>query len=273
MKTETFVHPSYSNLKDFISQIPDNFSSLGEEVYNGRNDVRFVEINGVVLAIKYFKRITLANRYIFATVRKSKARRAYEHSELLIQKGITSPQPVAYVNRYRYGMLHKSYYVSLYTDYSPLTRILQLPISEAEPILKTFARFIFRVHQAGAFHKDLTVSNVLYFHQDHQYDFSLIDTNRMIFQPYSFKRGMSNLDRLALPVETVGIIAAEYAHQANVSEVKVLNAMVFSTWHSQLIVLIKKLLKKPLRLFIPRYRKTSYIVSKDPSIKADKAIE
>jgi hypothetical protein len=72
MKTETFVHPSYSNLKDFISQIPDNFSSLGEEVYNGRNDVRFVEINGVVLAIKYFKRITLANRYIFATVRKSK---------------------------------------------------------------------------------------------------------------------------------------------------------------------------------------------------------
>lgn len=272
MKTEIFVHPSFSHLNDFICQIPENFSSMGEEVYNGRNDVRFIDINGVLLAVKYFKRITLANRYIFATIRKSKARRAYEHSELLIQKGITSPQPVAYINSYRYGMLYKSYYVSLHTDYLPLTGILQLPISEAESVLKAFARFIFGVHKAGVFHKDLTVSNLLYKVMNHRYDFSMIDTNRMRFQPYTFKRGMNNLNRLELPVETVGIIAAEYAHQANVSEVKVLNAIVFSIWHSRVVVLIKKLLKMPLRLFIPRYRKTSYIVTKDPSVKTDKVL-
>jgi hypothetical protein len=65
MKTEIFVHSAFSHLKDFIYQIPEHFSSMGEEVYNGRNDVRFVDVNGVFLAIKYFKRITLANSIFF----------------------------------------------------------------------------------------------------------------------------------------------------------------------------------------------------------------
>lgn len=271
MKTEFFIHPSYAHLRDIIHEIPESFSSVGEEVYNGRNDVRLVNVNGVILAIKSFKRITLANRYIFATVRKSKARRAYEHSELLIQKGITSPQSVAYINCYQYGMLYHSYYVSLYTNYLPLLDILQLPISEAEPALKAFARFIFKVHKAGIFHKDLSIGNILYSFKESQYDFSLIDTNRMRFCPYTFKRGMDNLNRLELPVETVGIIAAEYAHQAQVSEIMALNALVFSRWRFLIKLLIKKLMKRPLRVFMPRYRNASYVERKEPSVKADKA--
>lgn len=271
MKTEIYIHPSFSNLGDFIQQIPEQFSSMGDEVYNGRNDVRFVSVKGVILAIKYFKRITLANRYIFATVRKSKARRAFEHSELMIQKGITSPQPVAYINCYQYGMLYRSYYVSLHTNYLPLLEILLLPIKEAEPALKAFARFIYRVHQAGIFHKDLTIRNLLYLYEDHQYDFSLIDTNRMRFHPYSFKRGMNNLNRLMLPVETIGIIAAEYARQAHVSELRALNAIVFSRWRSNIWRTFKKFLKWPLHLFMSRYRNASYIVRKDASVTAGKA--
>jgi hypothetical protein len=189
----------------------------------------------------------------------------------MMQKGITSPQSVAYINCYRYGMLYRSYYVSLHTNYLPLTEILHLPITEAEPALKALARFIYHVHKTGIFHKDLTIRNILYLYKDHQYDFSLIDNNRMRFYPYSFKRGMNNLRRLALPVETVGIIAAEYARQAHVDEILALNAIVFFRWYSHIGLTIKKFLKKPLRLFIPRYRKASYIVQKESSIKADKA--
>lgn len=270
MKTEFFIHPSFSHLRDVIHKIPESFSFVGEEVYNGRNDVRLVNVDGIILAIKSFKRITLANRYIFATVRKSKARRAYEHSELLIQKEITSPQSVAYINCYKYGMLYHSYYVSLYTSYLPFMDILQLPLSEAEPALKAFARFIYKVHKAGIFHKDLTIGNILYACKDNQWDFSLIDTNRMQFHPYTFKRGMVNLNRLALPVETVGIIAAEYAHQAQVSEIVALNAIVFSRWRFLIKLFIKKMMKRPLRLFMPRYRKASYIERKKPSVTAGK---
>lgn len=257
MKTEIFVHSAFSYLEDFIRQIPGNFSQLGDEIYAGRNDVRLSSVNGNALTIKYFKRITLANRYIFATVRKSKARRAYEHSELLIQKGITSPQPVAYINCYKYGMLYRSFYISLHSHYLPLMELLQLPVSESERALKAFARFIYQVHQAGIFHKDLTIRNVLYSYKDNQYDFALIDTNRMSFHAYSFKRGMNNLNRLLLPVETVGVIAAEYAHQAHVSEIRTLNAIIFSRWRAHFKILIKMWLKRPLRLIIPRYRQSS----------------
>lgn len=266
MKTELFIHPWFSDLRDFICQIPDNFSSMGDEIYAGRNDVRLTEQKGQLLTIKYFKRLTLANRYIFATFRKSKARRAYEHSERLLHKGITSPQSVAYINCYKYGMLYRSYYVSLYSPYLPLMEILQLPVSESEQALKAFARFIYRVQHAGIFHKDLTIRNVLYKYEDNQYDFALIDTNRMRFHSYSFNRGMNNLSRLMLPVETVGVIAAEYAHQAHVSEIRVLNAIVFSRWRSQITGVLKKWLKKPLRPFMPRYRQSSYIVRKETKV-------
>lgn len=272
MKTEFYVHPSFAYLRDFVNQIPESFPTLGEEVYNGRNDVRFVNIDDVVFAIKYFKRITLANRYIFATVRKSKARRAYEHSAFLLQKGITSPQPVAYINCYKYGMLYQSYYMSLYTDYLPLMELLQLPLPESVKPLKAFARFLYRVHKAGIFHKDLTIRNVLYSFEDNKYDFSLIDTNRMRFHPYSFRRGMNNLNRLNLPVETIGIIVAQYAKLASVSEIRALNALVFSWWRLHFVKLIIKWLKWPLHLFMARYRKGSYIEIKKSDITANKVL-
>lgn len=266
MKTEIFVHSTYAHLRDFISQIPKDFSTLGDEIYVGRNDVHLVNVNGIVLAIKYFKRLTLANRYIFSTVRKSKASRAFEYSEVLIQKGITTPEPVAYINCYKYGMLYQSYYVSLYTDYLPMMELFQLPVSESEIALKAFSRFIYRVHKKGVFHNDLTIQNVLYSVTGNQYDFSLIDNNRMRFRSYSFKRGMDNLSRLALPVETIGIIAAEYAREAAVSDVRTLNAMIFSKWRYQIRMSLKRWLKKPLHLLPHRYRHSSDIIRKETNI-------
>lgn len=266
MKTEIYVHSTYTHLRDFISQIPTSFASLGDEIYVGRNDVHLIKVDGTVLAIKYFKRLTLANRYIFSTVRKSKARRAFEYSERLIQKGITTPEPVAYINCYKYGMLYQSYYVSLYTDYSPMMELFLLPVSESDKALKAFSRFIYRVHKEGVFHKDLTIQNVLYSVVDNQYDFSLIDNNRMRFRSYSFKRGMSNLSRLALPVETIGIVAAEYARQAAFSDVRTLNAMVFYRWRYHIRTSLKKWLKMPLHLLSHKYRHSSDIIRKETNI-------
>jgi len=270
MKTEIFVHAAFSHLRDFIRQIPGNFSSLGDEIYVGRNDVRLISINGQILAIKYFKRMTLANRYIFATVRKSKARRAFEYSERLLQKGITSPQPVAYINCYKYGKLFRCFYISLYTHYLPVNEFLVLPVSESEEALKAFARFIYRVHQEGFFHKDLTIRNVLFSYVGNQYDFSLIDNNRMRFRNYSFKRAMNNLKRLVLPVETIGIVAAEYARVASVSDVSVLNAFVFNRWRFEIRNLLKKWAKVPLHLLSPNYRNSSMIIRKETELVAQK---
>lgn len=268
MKTEIFIHPTFSDLEDFIQQIAENFSHLGDEIYVGRNEVRLMSVDGKMLATKYFKRITLANRYIFSTVRKSKARRAFEYSQRLLQMGITSPQPVAYINCYKYGMLHKCYYISLYTDYLPVQKIFDLPVSQSVEALRAFSRFIYRVHKAGVFHKDLTIINVLFAFENNQYDFSLIDNNRMRFRPYSFKRAMSNMKRLTLPVETIGIIAASYAREAEVKEVKILNAIIFNRWRFRMRNLFKKWIKMPLYLLSGRYRRSSYILRKETNLVA-----
>lgn len=266
MKTELFVNPAFTHLTEFIQRIPDDFSHLGDEIYVGRNDVHLVRIHDYVLAIKYFKRLTLANRYISATFRKPKARRSYEYSQELLNKGITSPEPVAYIHCYKYGMLYKDYYVSLYTSYSPVLEFLKLPVIESELALKALARFIYRVHQEGVFHQDLTTRNILYSYAGNKYDFSLIDNNRMRFHSYTFKRGMQNLSRLSLPVETIGIVAAEYARMAKVNDVRTLNAMVFARWRSQIRVALKRLVKMPLYLLSAKYRQSSMIIRKETKI-------
>lgn len=247
MKTKIFINKKFSYLADFIRRLPDDFSDSGELIYIGRNDVRVINVNGLVLAVKYFKRLTLANRYIYATFRKPKAQRAYEHTNLLLEMGITSPENVAYINCYKYGMLHKSYYVSLYTDYQPFKNLTALPISENEEALKSFVRFTYKLHSNGVFHNDYNISNVLYSFTNNQYDFSLIDNNRMSFKKYTFRKGMKNLNRLLVPVDTMGIIAAEYAKEANVNDFKTLGFMVFIRWRQLARSSIKRWFKAPLR--------------------------
>lgn len=250
MKTEIFLNKKYSYLDEFIRRLPNHFSDSGELIYIGRNDVRVMNVNGLILAVKYFKRLTLANRYIYSMFRKSKARRAYEHTSLLLEKGITSPENVGYINCYKYGMLYKAYYVSLYTDYQPFKDLVTLPISETEEALKAFARFSYKLHRNGIFHNDYNITNVLYSFTDNQYDFSLIDNNRMSFMDYSFRKGMNNLKRFSVPVDILGIIAAEYAKEANINDFTALNMMVFSRWRQLARSSFKKWIKAPLRILI-----------------------
>jgi len=248
MKTEVLINPHFSYLDDYINQIPNDFSSRGNVMHLGRNEVRRDAVKEQDITIKYFKKITLANRLIFATIRKSKAQRAYEHSKALNRKGFSSPEPVAYINTYKYGLLYKSFYISLYTTYKPLKELLNLPISESEEGLKAFARFTSRLHKAGVLHDDYTIENVLYNFTGNEYDFSLIDNNRMRFRKYSYGRGLKNLERLKIPVDKMGIIAAEYASEAHESDLRTLNAMAFFRLRHVVIRSVRNCLKYSLSL-------------------------
>lgn len=246
MRTEIFVNSFYSNLNNFINQIPNTFKRTGITLQSGRNEVRLVNDDGLPLVVKYYKKITLINRFIYATFRKSKARRAYENSKLLLMNDISTPQPIAYINTYRYGMLYQCYYICVYTFYKPLRTLLDLPIPESEEDLKAFARFIYRLHRAGILHDDLTIDNVLYQYNYRLIDFMLIDNNRMRFRNYSYQRGLRNLERLKIPVDKMGVIAAEYARVANVSDIRTLNGMVFF----RLGYLFKVSIKQRFKAFI-----------------------
>lgn len=227
MKKEIYINPALKHLSIAIHSISENFENLGEITHSGRNQVRVIDANGLKLVAKYFKRITLANRYIYATFRKSKAQRSFENSVYLLSRGINTPEPIAYINIYRFGMLYRCYYISIYTDFKPLTDIFEQTIPESEDALKAFAQFTFKLHRVGVAHNDYTVNNILYTKENNRYKFSLIDNNRMTFRKYSYTRGIKDLERLKIPVDKMGIIAAEYAKHANVSDLRTLNAIVF----------------------------------------------
>lgn len=258
MKTENFVNPFYSYLNDFINQIPSTFNSTGKVLHSDRNEVRLVNDKGFPLVVKHYKKITLLNRIIYATFRKSKARRAYENSKLLLANDFTTPQPIAYINVYRYGILYQCYYINVFTFYKPLRELLDLPISESEEDLKAFARFTYRLHSKGILHDDLTIDNVLYQYNYKVIDFSLIDNNRMRLCNYSYRKGIRNLERLKIPVEKMGVIASEYARETNVSDIRTLNAMAFYRIGYLVKVSLKRRFKVFAHLFSSKKTKCSH---------------
>jgi serine/threonine protein kinase len=190
--------------------------------------------------------MTLANRYIYSLFRKSKAQRAYENSNWLNSKGITSPESVAFIDCYKYGMLRESFFVSVYTSYKPIKELFESPISESEEGLKAFARFTYSLHQKGVFHRDYSANNILYKLDGLNYDFALIDINRMKISGYSFRKGIKTLNRLDIPVEGMGIVAAEYSRVSGISDLEMLNAMVFIRLLHQVRNLLKKWVKAPI---------------------------
>lgn len=244
MKKEIYINPAFKHLSAAINSISENFENKGELTHTGRNQVRVIDVNGFKMVAKYFKRITIANRYIYATIRKSKAQRSFENSVYLLSRGINTPEPIAYINLYKFGMLYKCYYISVYTDFKPLTDIFEQTIPDSEDALKAFAKFTFKIHRSGVAHNDYTVNNILYTQENGKYKFSLIDNNRMTFRKYSYTRGIKDLERLKIPVDKMGIIAAEYAKQANVNDLRTLNAMVFYRITYIVELNIKKWIKK-----------------------------
>ncbi len=225
MRKKIFITPSYYQLSDFLYLIPEKFDSLGKIVHDGRNQIRVVDIEGTTLVIKYFKRITLANKYIYAHFRKSKAQRAYEHSELFLSRQINSPQPVGYINCFAKGMLVKSYYVSLYTDYRPIGDLLALSLAESGEPLEAFGRFTYRLHKNELFHQDYNIGNILFKLVDNQYDFTLIDNNRLKVQPYTLERSLKSMCRLYLPAECLEVVAAGYAEAAGVDKTEIISSV------------------------------------------------
>jgi len=230
MKIETCINPKFSHLDEFTKPLPERFDFIGQEMKTGKTELRLVSVNGLLLTVKRFNRISLAHRILFSTICKSKARMAYEHSMLLAERDLT-PKPVAYIDIYSKGLLQTSFYICLYTDRRPVEEMLSLPVAEADEGLKSFARFTCRLHKAGIYHDDYTLNNVLYKYNGFSYDFSLIDNDNLRIGRYSRRRGIRNLRRLSLPVDKMAIVAAEYARESGTNELITLNAMIFYRLH------------------------------------------
>src|SRR6187402_3225936 len=110
--------PVIKSSRDILAFIKD-FNTSGELFGNGdRNIIKLFDLDGKTVNIKSFKIPNLINKVAYRYFRKSKARRSYEYATILLEKGIGTPQPMAFLENFNIVGLRDSYYASehLITD-------------------------------------------------------------------------------------------------------------------------------------------------------------
>lgn len=207
------IDPQYTSLRRYIEQLPGQFDR-GELVYEARNVLRRFSWDGVVVVVKKYKVPLLVNRFIYGCLRKSKARRSFEYGHVLMEKGFRTPPPVAYIEMRRGGLFAESYLVTLNEDYPQMMRRFFCDESlteEGKVVLRAFAVYTMRLHEAGVLHVDYSPGNIAFDEKEGEVSFSLFDINRMRFGQFSRRTCLHNLCRITPSVVVLTYLAGEYA--------------------------------------------------------------
>jgi len=232
-----------------------NFNSEGILFGDGqRNKIKLFELEGKTINIKSFKIPHLINKIAYKYFRKSKARRSFEYATTLLEKGIGTPQPIAYFENYDVVGLKESYYVSEHLQcdltYRELVEIPDFP--DNENILRQFTQFSFGLHEKGIEFLDHSPGNTLIKkNADGNYDFFLVDLNRMNFHDsMDFDSRMKNLSHLSPKKEMIAVMSNEYSklYPAQ-TEAEIFEKMWFYTNDFQERFAKKRRLKKKLKFW------------------------
>ena len=248
------VSPLFSAFDAKIQECILTFQSSGILFGNGqRNKIKLFEWDDKTINIKSFKIPNLINKIAYRYFRKSKARRSFEYATTLLEKGIGTPQPIAYLENYNWLGLTSSFYVSehLVTEltFRELVEIPEYP--DNENILRQFTQFCFDLHEKGIEFLDHSPGNTLIKKVgDQKYAFYLVDLNRMNFHTtMDFDMRMKNLSRLTPKKEMIAIMSEEYAKFYPQSKEIVYEKMWFFTQDFQQKFAKKKRLKKRLKFW------------------------
>ncbi len=209
------LNPEYNFLKSFINEIPKTFDSSGQIVYQGRNKLKLYTLSNTSIVVKQFKTPHIINRFAYRFIRPSKASRSYYHALELLKRDISTPEPIAYIEEYYFGLRH-SYYIALKSEENREMREFwfEKKVGNRAFILSAFGEFVAKMHQRQVLHKDLSPGNILFKVKGQTPEFTLVDINRMRFNhSISEKEGYKNLSHLWLPDEAYALIAKAYAEK------------------------------------------------------------
>jgi len=210
------INPKFKKDERAILAIVANFSTLGKKFdQRERNQIRLIDLNGEIINVKSFKKPNFINKIIYRYFRKSKAKRSFEHANILLQNQIGTPEPIAFVEKFDFFGLTESYYLSRHLNYDLTFREISQDFSypDSENILKQFTQFCYKLHQKGIEFLDHSPGNTLIEKTDEkQYKFYLVDLNRMRFhKKMNFKTRIKNLSHLTPKQEIVRFMSREYA--------------------------------------------------------------
>ena len=214
MKKKSTIHPTFKKQQAFLNDIVENYDVKGENFGNqDRNSLKLFRLNKEIINVKSFKIPNSINQIVYRFFRKSKAQRSFEYATILQERGIGTPQPIAYFTFTTACCFKISYYISEQIDatltYRELVTDPNFP--NHEEILRAFTRFTFHLHEKGICFLDHSPGNTLIVKEEEEYSFYLVDLNRMKFQQMNFHDRMQNFSRLTPKKEMIAIMSDEYA--------------------------------------------------------------
>lgn len=246
----------HSNLADKNSQIKlrellNNFNVEGKLLVDGdRNTLKIFNFFDKKLTVKSFKVPNAVNQIAYRFFRKSKAQRSFEYATRLLKMDVGTPVPVAYAEA-ETSLFTQSYYVCEYLDYDLTYRELVDDSNYADDteIIKAFTRFTFDLHEKGIHFLDHSPGNTLIKKIGDDYNFYLVDLNRMEFKPMDFNTRIKNFSRLTPKKNMIVKMGREYARLIGKDEKMVIDAMWEETEKFQEKFKRKQQLKKKLKFW------------------------
>lgn len=208
------INPKYEHLRGWLEQLPDVFEQSGKVIYDSRNQLRVISApDGTLVNVKRYHTPRQPNRLIYSLgLRRPKGLRAFLYPARLLELGINTPEPVAYIEQRHCGMLGMSYFVSLQ---SPLGHtfydLLNAREETYEELAAAFGRFTATMHNGEVMHLDYSPGNILWDKDSQGYQFAVVDINRMHFGKVDIKEGCASLRRLWGPKRFIELIARSYA--------------------------------------------------------------
>jgi hypothetical protein len=242
------------NSKGILRFIKEFNSDLGTVFGNGdRNVIKLFDLDGKTINIKSFKIPNIVNKVAYKYFRKSKAKRSFEYATILLERGIGTPEPLAYFENFNSIGLRDSYYVSEHLEANLTFReLVEIPdYPDNENILRQFTKFTFDLHEKGIEFLDHSPGNTLIKKEEkNTYSFYLVDLNRMNFhESMDFDMRMKNFSRLTPKKEMIAIMSNEYAKYYAESESTVFEKMWQFTVQFQDEFARKRRLKKKLKFW------------------------
>jgi len=246
------IHSKYLNDENALDDFILNYENRGEAFGNqDRNSLRLFSLNDEVLNAKSFRVPNLINKIAYRFFRKSKAERSYNYANKLIDLNIGTPQPVAFYEFKSAFFFGKSYYISHQIDcditFRELTKDFNIPNHEA--ILRAFTRFTYKLHENHVNFLDHSPGNTLINFNNGNYEFYLVDLNRMNFESLSFEERIKNFSKLAVHQSIIEVMSDEYAKCINEDYEKVFNLMWKYTNDFQEKYHRKRRLKKKIKFW------------------------
>jgi hypothetical protein len=212
MNTNLVIAPAYSNLRSFLANIPSTFDHEGTTIYKARNELKKIELNGITIVIKKYKRPHIINQLVYGFLRKSKAKRAFLYAQKLLSLSIITPAPIAFIEETQHGLLKESYFISLFCPFPHLLRELwDYTETDKTLLIHAFASFTATIHNQQVYPIDYSPGNILFERIQNGYSFSLIDINRMQFKYVSPRMAAYGFRRLHIDEKTLVEIATAYA--------------------------------------------------------------